>query len=66
MDAHTYTLVSDFFTCDDCGAYAKRREDVKHAEDCDPGASSRWERFYDDAEPDDPAELTRPSRRPTD
>ena len=38
--------------CNDCGAYAKRIEDIKHFDSCKPGESRRWQEFYSD-QPDE-------------
>ena len=35
------------WTCDDCGAYAEKKADIKHHKSCKPGESERWARFYE-------------------
>ena len=36
----------DIWTCNDCGAYAKEKEDIKHHDSCNSGESKKWENFY--------------------
>lgn len=38
----------DIWSCNDCGAYADKPENVKHHESCVPGESKKWEKFYEE------------------
>jgi hypothetical protein len=35
------------YSCDDCGAYAPRKEDVVHHKNCVPGDCERWQAHYE-------------------
>lgn len=37
------------WSCNDCGAHATKKEDIKHHASCVPGESKKWERFYEEA-----------------
>ena len=45
--ANSYTRVMDnIWQCNDCGAHAATKEQVKHHDTCKPGESQKWEEFY--------------------
>ena len=50
---HTYTYMSDvrIYVCKDCGAYAKSMGAVKHFNNCIPGISERWAKYYSQPDP---------------
>ena len=37
---------TEIWSCNDCGAYADKPENVKHHESCNPGEARRWEEYY--------------------
>ena len=46
-----YTWVEDdICVCDNCGAYAPSKKEVKHHKTCRPGESKRWEKIYSQEE----------------
>lgn len=46
MNEYTFIKEAGIWQCNDCGAYAAKREDVKHYDSCMPGESKKWEEFY--------------------
>ena len=54
---NTYTHMKDLdlYACNDCGAYGSTPAKIVHYENCQPGCSEYWKKYYDD-QPDD--ELT--------
>lgn len=32
--------------CNDCGAYADKKENIQHHSTCVPGEAKKWEEFY--------------------
>ena len=43
---YTYIDEAEVWVCDDCGAHAENKEDVKHHKSCIPGESKKWENIY--------------------
>lgn len=42
----TFIDRGEVYVCDNCGAFAKRAEDIKHHDTCTPGESKKWENYY--------------------
>jgi hypothetical protein len=48
-----YTNVTKgVWQCNDCGAYADKKENIVHYDSCQPGESKKWEDFYEDQKED--------------
>jgi len=43
----------DIWQCNNCGAHADKKEDVKHYPKCVSGDAKKWEKFYEDANEED-------------
>ena len=49
MSKDNYTQVTKgVITCNDCGAFAGRIQDIIHYNSCRSGESKRWERYYNE------------------
>jgi len=52
-DEYTYIDLEDeegVWVCDNCGAHANEKENVKHHNTCKAGESKRWEKYYSEQE----------------
>ena len=38
----------EIHSCNNCGAYADKPENVKHHETCTPGEAKKWEKYYEE------------------
>lgn len=53
MTLHSYTEVDtecdigNIISCNDCGAFASRKEDVVHYDTCKPGESEYWQKIHE-------------------
>jgi rubrerythrin len=52
-DKYTYIDDADVWQCNDCGAYADKKENIQHHPTCVPGEAKKWEEFYDAANRED-------------
>lgn len=45
---HSYTEIKELevVICNDCGAYAKSKEEIEHYLGCKAGDAKHWERYY--------------------
>jgi len=44
------TTIENMIHCNNCGAFAPVGKPIKHYDNCQPGESKRWERFYNEGE----------------
>jgi hypothetical protein len=42
-------VTEDICTCNNCGAFAGKPEEIEHHKTCKAGEAEKWERFYEAA-----------------
>lgn len=52
-DKYTYIDEAEVWVCNDCGAFASKKEEVDHHTSCVPGESEKWEKIYSEGEVED-------------
>ena len=49
-DEYTYIEEAGIWQCNNCGAYATEKTDIKHYASCKPGESEYWKEYYNSVE----------------
>ena len=53
MSAKETTLIEGYVNCNNCGASALKNTPLEHHDTCRPGEAAKWERYYEEAEPEE-------------
>ncbi len=53
MKKMAYTIIDNYFVCNDCGASSISMKSIKHHPTCVPGTSQHWEKQYSIPDPND-------------